>query len=162
MTVRLVAAAATDIDAMMTVMTTAFEPEFGEAWSAPQVLGSLATGLAWAQIAFAADATPLGFTLCRHVDLEAELLLIGVAPGARRGGVGRALLDAAAAGAWQRAATSMFLEVRDGNAAALTLYRAAGFGVIGRRRDYYRGYDGRRFDAITLRRSLENFAEMVR
>ncbi len=68
-----------------------------------------------------------GFTLCRHIGPEAELLLIGVDPAARRSGVGRALLGAAAADAARRDATTMFLEVRDGNTAALALYRAAGY-----------------------------------
>lgn len=143
-----------DIAAVMAVMTTAFDPGFGEAWSDVQVLGSLATGLAFAQVARAADGTALGFSLCRHVGPEAELLLIAVAPAARRSGVGRLLLEAAVAAARRRAVTSMFLEVRDGNVAASALYRTVGFAVIGRRRDYYRGNDGRRFDAITLRRSL--------
>ena len=155
MTPRLAAAGAADIDAVMAVMAAAFDPAFGEAWSAAQVLGSLDTGLAWVRIARAPDDAPLGFTLCRRIGPEAELLLIGVVPGARRSGVGAALLAAASADAKAHAATTMFLEVRDGNTAALALYGAAGYAVVGRRRDYYRGGDGRRIDAITLRRSFE-------
>lgn len=148
-------AGAADIDAMMAVMAVAFDPSFGEAWSAAQVLGSLATGMAWARLA-RGPGDPCGFTLCRQIGPEAELLLIGVAPTARRGGIGRALLAAAAADARGRGAGTLFLEVRDGNAAALALYRAAGYEVIGRRRDYYRGADGGRFDAITLRARLDD------
>ena len=151
---QLAAAGAADIDAVMAVMDVAFDPGFGEAWSAAQVLGSLATGTAWARLARAGTDVPLGFTLCRQIGPEAELLLIGVAAAARRGGGGRALLAAAAADAQERGAATMFLEVRDGNAAALALYRAAGYAVIGRRRDYYRGRDGTRFDAITLQVAL--------
>ncbi len=154
MTLRLVAGGAAEIDAMMAVMAVAFDPGFGEAWSAAQVLGSLATGTSWAQVALGGDAAPLGFTLCREIGPDAELLLIGVAPTARRRGIGRALLAAAAVEARKRASATLFLEVRDGNAAALALYRAAGYEVIGRRRDYYRGTDGQRFDAITLRALL--------
>lgn len=160
MTLRLTAAAAADIDAVMAVMATAFAPGFGEAWSAGQVLGSLATGTAWARLARAAGAAPLGFTLCRHIGPEAELLLIGVAPAARRGGVGRALLATAADDARRRDATTMFLEVRDGNTAALALYRTAGYAVVGRRRDYYRGPDGAR-DALTLRLALEDWRDSM-
>ena len=154
MTVRLTSAGPAEIDAIMAVMAGAFDADFGEAWLAGQVLGSLATGLAWARLACNVDGSPLGFTLCRHLGPEAELLLIGVAPAARRGGVGRRLLDAAAADARRRDAVTMFLEVRDGNVGALALYRAAGYAVIGRRRDYYRGTGNTRFDALTLRVSL--------
>ncbi len=144
-------AGAADIDAMMTVMAAAFHPGFGEAWSAVQVLGSLATGTAWARVTHDTDGAPLGFTLCRSLGPEVEVLLVGVVPAARRAGVGRALLAAVAADARASGATTIFLEVRDGNAAALALYRAAGYVVVGRRRDYYRGAGGARFDAITLR-----------
>jgi len=154
MTVRFAPASTDDLAAIMIVMAVAFAPGFGEAWSAAQVRGSLATGTAWARIARAADAAPVGFTLCRHIGPEAELLLIGVDPAARRTGVGRGLLDAATADAARRDATTMFLEVRDGNQPALALYRAAGFVGIGRRRDYYRGADGVRFDAVTLRKLI--------
>ena len=156
MTPRLDAAGAREIDAIMAVVGQAFDPGFGEAWSAAQVLGSLSTGTAWACVARLADEVPAGFTLLRQIGPEVELLLIGVAPSARRRGVGRALLEAAAADARARGATTLFLEVRDGNAAAFALYRAAGYVAIGRRRDYYRGDDGRRFDAITLRRVLDD------
>lgn len=154
MTPRLTAAGAADIDAVMRVMAVAFDPGFGEAWSAAQVLGSLATGSAWIRIARGPGDAPLGFTLCRLIAPEAELLLIGVAPAARRSGVGRALLAAAAADARARDAITLFLEVRDGNGAACALYCAAGYTVIGRRRDYYRGSSGLRFDAITLQTTL--------
>jgi ribosomal-protein-alanine N-acetyltransferase len=156
MTLCLVPARAADIDAMMAVMAVAFDPGFGEAWSAAQVLASLATGTAWAQVARGSDAPQLGFTLCREIGPDAELLLIGVAPIARRRGIGAALLAAAAVEARRRQSETLFLEVRDGNAAALGLYRAAGYEVIGRRRDYYRGIDGHRFDAITLRARLDD------
>jgi ribosomal-protein-alanine N-acetyltransferase len=64
---------------------------------------------------------------------ESELLNLAVAPDCRRGGVGRALLDAAmeaAPGAW-------FLEVRESNAGAIRLYENAGFRVCGKRPAYY-------------------------
>ncbi len=153
MSVRLDAAGSGDIDAIMTVMGAAFDAGFGEAWSAAQVLGSLATGNAWARLA-RDGGDPLGFTLCRHVAREAELLLIGVMPAARRRGVGAALLTAAMQEAREHAATTMFLEVRDGNSGAVALYRAAGFAVVGRRPGYYRGGSGQRFDALTLKARL--------
>lgn len=143
-----------DIGAIMEVMTAAFDPRYGEAWSAPQVLGSFATGIAWARLA-EADGAVVGFTLCRRVGPEAELLLIGVPPVARGNGHGAALLAVARRDAQARGADAIFLEVREDNDPALALYRRGGFTVIGRRRDYYRGPGDRRFDAITLRCDLD-------
>ena len=102
---------------MMGVMTAAFDPRFGEAWSAAQVLGSLADGDRMGAARAARRRAAVGFTLCRQIGPDAELLLIGVAPAARRSGVGRALLDAAADEARARGAATLFLEVREGNAA---------------------------------------------
>ena len=45
--------------------------------------------------------------------------------------------------------TAHHLEVRAGNP-AIGMYRNAGFSPVGRRRNYYRAPDGRRFDAVTL------------
>ncbi|MGN6113539.1 MAG: GNAT family N-acetyltransferase [Luteimonas sp.] len=50
-----------------------------------------------------------------------------VAEGARRGGVARALLDAAAAYAREQGAAGLCLETTRDNAAARALYRAAGW-----------------------------------
>ena len=47
----------------------------------------------------------------------------------------------------------MFLEMRDNNH-AITLYRAAGFEPIGRRKAYYRLPSGEFLDAITFARQL--------
>ena len=47
----------------------------------------------------------------------------------------------------------MVLEVRASNAAAIALYRRAGFSDIGLRRDYYQAENGRE-DAILMGREL--------
>ena len=153
MTPRMAPADTRDIDAIMAIMARAFAAGFGEAWTAPQVLGSLRLDTSWARIAWA-GAAPVGFTLCRRAGPEAELLLIGVDPAVRRGGIGAALLRAAQRDARDRGAATMFLEVRDGNAGALALYAASGFFAVGRRPNYYHGADGVRFDALTLRAEL--------
>jgi ribosomal-protein-alanine N-acetyltransferase len=76
-------------------------------------------------------------------------LLIAVDPAAQHQGIGAALIDDFVAFAKSRGAARLHLEVRDGNSAIL-LYERRGFGLIGRRRDYYRGADGHRRDALTL------------
>lgn len=158
MSVRLVSGGLGDLDALALVTSEAFDPRFGEAWSAAQLRGTLAQPGSWLRIAVdsatAEGGGAIGFTLCRLLVDEAELLLIAVVPGARGTGVGRLLLEAALEDARGRGVTSMFLEMRDGNAAGGALYRGRGFVEVGRRRDYYRGAEAQRFDAITMRRTL--------
>lgn len=153
MTIMVQPADATDVPAMLGVIELAFDPSFGEAWSGPQLLGSLVVAGGWASLACRAD-DPVGFSLCRRIGDEAELLLIGVVPSARGIGMGVQLLETAIADALRLHVGIMFLEVRDGNTAAQALYRRCGFKDVGRRRDYYRGATGERFDAVTMRRDL--------
>jgi ribosomal-protein-alanine acetyltransferase len=68
---------------------------------------------------------------------EAELLNIGVAAGQQRRGVGRVMLAGMLDAARKKNMRCVFLEVRASNAAALALYRSAGFMQIGVRRGYY-------------------------
>jgi [ribosomal protein S18]-alanine N-acetyltransferase len=141
-----------DIAAVEAVMAAAFDPRFGEAWTRGQCLGVLAMPNVWLTLA-ELDGTVSGFALARLVVDEAELLLLAVAPPARRRGVGAALLRATLAAAQAREATSLFLEVRRGNVAT-ELYLREGFSKIGERRGYYRGRDGQQHDAQTFRRTL--------
>jgi ribosomal-protein-alanine N-acetyltransferase len=138
---------------VMAIMAEAFDPAFGEAWTAPQCSGILILPGVWMTLADLRGA-PAGFTIARVVADEAELLLLAVRDGARRQGVGRALLHAFCEDAGRRGATRLHLEMRDGNAAA-AMYRGAGFKQVGRRPNYYRGADADCFDAITLSRQLE-------
>ena len=137
-----------DLDAVMTVMSAAFQPCFGEGWTRSQCAGILP--MAGVSLTLAEEHGQIvGFSLMRAVVDEAELLLVAVGPGARRRGVGGQLIAHFIADARRRGAHRLHLEVRDGND-AVSLYRAAGFETAGRRRDYYRGPDGDRYDAITL------------
>lgn len=154
MTVRLVSGGLAELSALAAISAAAFDPRFGEAWSAPQLRGTLQQPGSWLRLACRDDAM-VGFTLCRLIVDEAELLLIAVQPEARGAGIGQALLAAALDDARARGVGKMFLEMRDGNAAAHALYCGLGFVEVGRRRDYYRGAGDLRFDAITMRRRLE-------
>lgn len=58
-------------------------------------------------------------------------------PRARRRGVARGLLRRLVAEARAWGASRVFLEVRELNQAAQTLYASEGFEVVGRRRRYY-------------------------
>ena len=79
----------------------------------------------------------LGFLVARHVAPEWELENIVVAATARRKGLGKRLLDALLAAARETNSTAVFLEVRDSNAPARSLYEKADFEPTGRRKSYY-------------------------
>ena len=137
-----------DLGAVDRVMREAFDPRFGEAWTSSQVAGVLAMPGVWLTIA-EADGVAVGFAVTRAILDEAELLLLAVRPTARRRGVGRQLLRSAIAEARHRDVARLHLEVRAGND-AIALYRVAGFTKIGERRGYYRGRNGKLFDAQTF------------
>jgi ribosomal-protein-alanine N-acetyltransferase len=102
---------------------------------------------------------PLGLILVRVVAGEAEILTLAVAPEHRRAGLGRALVEAAAAAARGVGTDCLWLEAASDNEAALGLYRAAGFEVAGRRPAYYsRGPDAPAMDAVVMRRDLNSAA----
>ena len=90
-----------------------------------------------------------GYAILRPVVDEAELLIIGVAAAQQRKGLGRAMLLEMLDVACEKNMLRAFLEVRASNAAALALYRSAGFVEIGVRRDYYKNASGSE-DAITM------------
>jgi ribosomal-protein-alanine acetyltransferase len=78
-----------------------------------------------------------GFLVARVVAHEWELENIVVAPGARRRGIGRQLLEALLTTARKTEDVSVFLEVRESNLAARRLYEKSGFRQTGRRAAYY-------------------------
>jgi len=149
------------------LMGAAFDPRYGEAWTRNQCLGVLAMPGVRLTLAMAddgadggadarggeADGGAVGFTLVRTVMDEAELLLLAVAPAARRRGVGGALLRAAIAEAEMAGVTRLHLEVRANND-AVQLYRRHGFTQQGVRPNYYRGRGGEHYDAHTYARSI--------
>ena len=79
----------------------------------------------------------LGFLIARHLAPEWELENIVVATSARRKGIGNLLLTALIAEARETNSDSVFLEVRESNAAARALYEKSGFQPTGRRKSYY-------------------------
>ena len=91
-----------------------------------------------------------GYVGLYAVPPEADVATIAVAVPAQGRGLGRELLDALVGEARRRGVTQLFLEVLDGNEAALALYASSGFERQGHRRDYY----GHGLDAVVLRRRL--------
>jgi ribosomal-protein-alanine N-acetyltransferase len=144
---------ARDLAIVDALMTDAFDPRYGEAWTRSQCLGVLA--LTGVHLTIAFDDFPAGFTMTRSVADEAELLLIAVAPDYRRRGVGTALIRAAIADCSVGSIAKLHLEVRAGND-AVKMYDAHGFTKVGERRAYYRGKTGVAYDAHTYSKDINS------
>ncbi len=152
--VRVETGSAADLDAVMVVMESAFGTQYGEAWTRSQCAGILP--MVGVSLTVARDPESdeiVGFSLVRTVADESELLLLAVLPRHHRQGIGSRLLDQFMDSARDSRLHRVHLEVRDGNP-AVAMYRMAGFAPVGRRRNYYRGPHGRRFDAVTLARHV--------
>ena len=148
------------IDAIMRIMEAAFDPQWGEAWNRNQVASALTLANTHATLIALEGTAPLdpvdahGFAVVRAAPGEEEILLIAVAPMARRRGLGSGLIAMLVAAASLRGAERLFLEMRENNPAR-SLYERHGFTPIGRRRNYYDLGDGARMDAITFGLDLE-------
>ncbi len=79
----------------------------------------------------------LGFTVASLIPPEAELENIAVAPGVQRQGIGRRLLAELVLNLRLAGITTLHLEVRASNSAAIGLYNSFGFNETGRRPRYY-------------------------
>jgi ribosomal-protein-alanine N-acetyltransferase len=122
---------------------------FAHPWSRIEMASMLHLSSTIALLASKADQ-PLGLSMLRVAIDDAEILTLGVAPSARKLGLGRRLLSASETAVLQAGATRLFLEVSVDNHAASALYSQAGYSEIGRRRAYYA--DGS--DAIVLEKAL--------
>ncbi len=139
---------ARDIAAIMPVMQKAFDPEYGESWTAAQCISTLSipnTRLVMAR----RNKTAVGFAISRWVLDQEELLMIGVSPDIQGAGIGRSIIGEVVRNLKKAHREILFLEVRDGNPAYF-FYQKMGFTVSGRRKNYYRGLTGAYHDAITM------------
>jgi ribosomal-protein-alanine N-acetyltransferase len=103
-----------------------------------------------------ADGQLAGFLIAAALHLpdvpaECELEYVFVAPGARRSGGGRALVEHLIGWANLLPGGEIWLEVRASNAAARQLYQSCGFTEAGVRADYYRDPPE---EAVLMRRRL--------
>jgi len=129
-----------------------------DAWSAATLWAELAGVPATRHYLCAEDPAGgpggglVGYAGLRAVDRVGDVQTLAVAPAAQGRGLGRALLAELLAEAARRRCREVFLEVRADNAAALALYRGAGFDRVDVRRGYYSGHPP--VDALVLRRRL--------
>lgn len=91
-----------------------------------------------------------GFVLSSLVPPEAEILSITISTQVRRQGLGAQLLRHHLHRLAAEGVATSFLEVEEGNKAALRLYERFGYEQVGRRKGYY----GAGADALMLRRDF--------
>ena len=133
MNARIRPATARDLAALVSLETRSFSVP----WSETALAGHLAAAHALTLLLCEGD-DPVGYLLAGFSPPEGELYRIAVLPQARRRGYGRLLLEAFFRAAEEREVYDLYLEVRESNAAAIALYRSAGFREIFLRENYYR------------------------
>jgi tRNA threonylcarbamoyl adenosine modification protein YeaZ/ribosomal-protein-alanine acetyltransferase len=97
---------------------------------------------------------PMGFVLSRKAADEAEILTICTRPAFRQKGHGKLLVQHLESLLKKDDVKSLFIEVAVSNQAALALYASSGFKTAGERKNYYERGDGRREDALIMRKGL--------
>jgi ribosomal-protein-alanine acetyltransferase len=103
-----------------------------------------------------ADGQPVGFLAARQAADEAEILNIAVHRDSRRQGVASALLLAALEEFRRSAIARVFLELRESNLPARSLYNRHGFAPSGLRKAYYHGPTE---DAVCMVRKLRGIPD---
>jgi ribosomal-protein-alanine N-acetyltransferase len=91
----------------------------------------------------------LGHAILSTVADEASVINIAVAPKAQRQRIGYQLMENMLAHAQDKNCVEVFLEVRESNRPAFTMYHQFGFNEVGVRRNYYPSHNGSE-DAILL------------
>lgn len=121
---------------------------FSDAWSAAGIETILHDEKS---LVFAAQLANkiVGYAAAWTIGDEGEITRVAVLESQRARGIGQALLQHIQKECVQRGAKLLFLEVREGNAAARRLYARCGWLEVGRRKGYYQ--DGE--DALVLRLS---------
>lgn len=128
-----------DLDTLAALEIRAFETDRISRRSFRTFLASERDALIVAE----ADGVVIGYALVffRRGTALARLYSIAVEPDRTGHGVGQRLLKEAEAVAEARDCLFLRLEVREGNPAAIALYRAAGYRQIGRVADYYEDHE---------------------
>lgn len=107
-----------------------------------------------ARVTNAASPAIGGFVLCREVAGEAEILTVAVSDRFPRQGLGWRLMLAAIRETRNRGGETIFLEVDEGNVAAIGLYRKLGFVKVAERKGYFDDGRGNKSTALVMRLDL--------
>ncbi len=123
---------------------------FSDPWSESAIVALLGEPTTLA-LAGECQGVLVGYCLARVAGGAAEILDLAVDPRHRRRGVASLMLEEAMSRAGSLGAEEIFLEVREKNEAARSLYGSFGFEVVAVRAGYYRSPSE---DALVLRRNL--------
>jgi ribosomal-protein-alanine N-acetyltransferase len=143
----------------MTVMDSAFDPFWSEAWTKEQLANSLKIPGTELYLAKQKDEVASsenlvsGLLLSRTLLTESEILLFAVKQNMQRKGLGREILGNFLNIANEQGTEDVFLEMRENNP-AYDLYQSLGFLPVGRRTGYYTTQAGDKVDAITFRKRI--------
>tara|TARA_B110000503_G_scaffold21007_1_gene31879 strand:- start:2661 stop:3122 length:462 start_codon:yes stop_codon:yes gene_type:complete len=136
-----------DIDQIMNFLLAKNEV----AWSKKALKGALEGMLEGSYLAIVGvDETTsevVSYAVASYAFDQADVQNVVVGQSFRGCGFGRQLLQGLIADLVNRQVTTVFLEVRQSNQMAISLYQSMGFECIQKRRDYYPGVDGVREDA---------------
>ena len=124
-------------------------------WSERQFSDSIEAGHR-CLLACTPSGEAVAVAVASRVQGEAELLTLATARQYQRSGMGAALLAALLQRLADEGAEVCFLEVMEGNVAALALYHRFGFALVGRRPGYYVLTDGK-VDALLMRAVLTQY-----
>lgn len=113
------------------------ESGLGWSWGPARVRRQIDRGDALVVVARSGEALA-GFGIMRYLEAEAHLLLLAVAPGQRRMGVGQRLLEWLERCALEAGIARVSLEVRERNAGAQAFYRNQGYQRLKLLEGYYR------------------------
>lgn len=113
------------------------------------LLGHLGPGCLF--LAAVEDGRVIGYADMKYVLDEGDIYNVAVDPAFRRQGAGSALMAELARRGRQLGLSFVTLEVRSENAAAIALYKKAGFVPVGLRKKYYSNPQD---DAIIMRLDL--------
>ena len=135
-----------DLGAVLAIENVAYEFP----WTRGNFIDALAAGN-HAQGLRDAAGTLCAYCVAMAGVQEMHLLNLTVAPPYQHRGLARLMLDALVAASGAADARWLWLEVRESNQRAQTVYRRYGFEPIGVRRGYYPAAGGQREDAIVMR-----------
>lgn len=134
-----------DLDDVMRIESASYEFP----WTRGNFIDSLAAGY-HAQLLTVPGACPAGYLVAMSGYEEMHLLNLTVDPAQRRRGHAGFMLDALVQQCCRVQAHVLWLEVRESNLRAQTLYRHYGFEHAGMRRGYYPAPRDSREDAVVM------------
>ena len=128
------------------------QASFNSPWSEESLVSELSSPLSSTIIVKSpCKAIVYGYSCCKIIPPEAELLRVAVRPKGRRRGAGRAMLNEMFRLLRLQQVATIYLEVSEINRSAIALYEKSGFVVTGNRPGYY---DDGATAALLLRRDL--------